>query len=325
MAQRRQILKNAVACALAATTSKLRADDPVDCFPSQSLSQTSSQASRASRQSVTAKIHPSQIKRIPSTNEPIASIGMGTWITFDVANDETIRQQRSQVLQTFFDNGGQMVDSSPMYGNAEAVLGHCLRQTTGDCSLFAASKIWTPVTFDGTAQMTNSESLWGVEPMDLMYVHNLVNWENHLPKLVEWKHAGRIRYLGVSTSHGRRHDELEQILQTQKLDFVQLTYNYDKRAAQNRLIPIAKENGIAVVVNRPFERGHLVDKYKDTPLPGIAKELGCESWAQFLLLFIVSHPGVTVAIPATSRIDHMQENMAVLQLEMPDSQTRKLM
>jgi len=314
---RRLILKKFAASTLAVAAMNSRANDSSDCFPSQSLLQ--------SRKSPATNIHPSQLKPIPSTNERITSIGMGTWITFDVADNESIRRQRSQVLQTFFDLGGQMVDSSPMYGNAEAVLGYCLKQTSRDCTLFAASKIWTPSTFDGISQMKNSEVLWGVKPMDLMYVHNLVNWENHLAQLVEWKQSGRIRYLGVSTSHGRRHDQLEKMLKTQKLDFVQLTYNYDNRAAQNRLIPIANDNGIAVVVNRPFERGYLVDKYKDTPLPGIAKELGCNSWAQFLLLFIVSHPGVTVAIPATSRVDHMTENLAVLQIEMPDTQSRKQM
>jgi len=314
---RRLILKTAVATALGTSAMGSRADNSSDCFPS-------SLALPASH-SVNDKIHPTQLKTIPSTSEQITSIGMGTWITFDVANDESIRNQRSQVLQTFFDHGGQMVDSSPMYGHAEAVLGYCLKQTSRDCALFAASKIWTPATFDGIAQMRNSENLWGVEPIDLMYVHNLVNWENHLPQLIEWKQAGRIRYLGISTSHGRRHDELERILKTQKIDFVQLTYNYDKRAAQNRLIPIAQDHGIAVVANRPFERGHLPEKYKNSPLPGIAKELGCESWAQFLLLFIVSHPGVTVAIPATSRIDHMLENMAVLQLALPDARTRNVM
>jgi len=311
---RRLILKRAVASALGAATMNSYANDSLDCFPSKSTS--------PSNHTANDNVHPSQIKHIPSTNEPISSIGMGTWITFDVADNESMRQQRSQVLQTFFDHGGQMVDSSPMYGYAEAVLGYCLRQTTGDCALFAASKIWTPVTFDGMTQMKNSENLWGVEPMDLMYVHNLVNWENHLAQLVEWKQSGRIRYLGVSTSHGRRHDKLEQVLKTQKLDFVQLTYNYDKRAAQNRLIPAAKDNGVAVVVNRPFERGNLVEKYKGTPLPGIAKELGCKSWAQYLLLFIVSHPDVTVAIPATSRVDHMKENLAVLQIESPDDGVR---
>jgi len=317
MINRRLILKSAVVSALGTAAMNSRADNSSDCFPSKSPA--------PSRQPANGDIHPSQVKRIPSTNERITSIGMGTWITFDVADNQSIRDQRSQVLQTFFDNGGQMVDSSPMYGNAESVLGYCLNKTSRDCALFAASKIWTPVTFDGISQMKNSEMLWGVEPMDLMYVHNLVNWENHLPQLVEWKQSGRIRYLGVSTSHGRRHDQLEDILKSQILDFVQLTYNYDKRIAQDRLIPMAKDNRVAVVVNRPFERGSLIEKYKNTALPGIAKELGCETWAQFLLLFIVSHPDVTIAIPATSRVDHMSENMATLQLELPDELARKQM
>jgi len=304
MINRRQILKTAFTAALGATASKLKADNSTEkCYPSEQ-----------------ALVHPSHLKVIPSTNEQITSVGMGTWITFDV--DGNTRRQRRQVLQTFFDLGGQMIDSSPMYGNAEAVLGYCLKNTQRDCDLFSASKIWTPVTFDGRIQMENTETLWGIKPIDLMYVHNLVNWKNHLPQLVEWKLSGRIRYLGVSTSHGRRHDQLEEIIKTQKLDFVQLTYNYDNRETEKRLIPIANDNGVAVVVNRPFSRGHLIDKYKVTPLPGIAKEIGCETWAQYLLMFVVSHPGVTLAIPATSKVAHMQENMAVLQMELPDTQTR---
>jgi len=247
---------------------------------------------------------------------------MGTWITFDVANNENVRKQRSIVLQTFFDHGGQMIDSSPMYGNAEDVIGYSLKQTQRDCGLFSASKIWTPLAFEGRAQMKNTESLWGVEPMDLMYVHNLLNWENHLSQLTQWKQAGRIRYLGVSTSHGRRHEELEKIIKSQKLDFIQLTYNYDNREAEKRLIPLAKDHGVAVVANRPFGRGFLINKYQNVTLPGTAKELGCDSWAQFLLMFIVSHPDVTVAIPATSRSDHMLENMAVLKIELPDEKIR---
>jgi len=264
MTNRRQILKTAVTVALGVTASKLKANNLTkDCLtPSQAL------------------VHPSHLKVIPSTNEQTTSVGMGTWITFDV--DDNQRRQRSQVLQEFFDLGGQMIDSSPMYGNSEAVIGYCLKNTQRDCGLFSASKIWTPATFDGRTQMKNTETLWGVEPIDLMYVHNLVNWKNHLPQLAEWKQSGRIRYLGVSTSHGRRHDQLEEIIKTQKLDFVQLTYNYDNRETENRLIPIANDNGVAVVVNRPFGRGHIIDKYKDTPLPGIAKEIGCETWPQYL-------------------------------------------
>jgi len=312
MPTRREVLKSTLACTIAGTYSGVFAE--TDCYPSKNSSPPSPVSQFA--------VHPSHFKTIPSSNERITSLGMGTWITFDVADNAGVRKQRSQVLQAFFDGGGQMLDSSPMYGYAEEVLGVCLQQTQRDCSTFAASKIWTPVSFDAKAQMKNTENLWGVEPIDLMYVHNLVNWENHLPRLAEWKQAGRIRYLGVSTSHGLRHEELEKIINSQYLDFVQLTYNFDKRETENRLIPLARDNGIAVVVNRPFARGGLISKYERTALPGIAKELGCKTWPQYLLLFAVSHPGVTVAIPATSNVDHMQENMAVLQLELPDSELR---
>ena len=269
-----------------------------------------------------AIIHPDHLKVIPSSKETIPSIGMGTWITFDVPDNERIRILRSRVLQEFFNQGGRMIDSSPMYGTAEEVLGFCLKQTGSDGRLFAASKIWTPLALEAGAQMANTEKLWGVQPMDLMYVHNLLNLESHLPKLRDWKSTGRIRYLGVSTSHGRRHQRLEKLLQSEVLDFVQLTYNYDQRVAEERLIPLARDHGVAVIVNRPFQRGHLIDKYRKQPLPGLAKELGCNTWAQFLLYFTVSHPDVTVAIPATSRVDHMTENMHVMQLPLADRQTR---
>lgn len=268
-------------------------------------------------------IHPDHLKTIPSSQENISSIGMGTWITFDVADNGQAWSKRSEVLQEFFKQGGQMVDSSPMYGYAEEVIGYCLERSQSHCNLFSASKLWTPLAAEGRAQMSRTESLWGVKPMDLMYVHNLLNWEKHLPQLRDWKAEGRIRYLGITTSHGRRHTELESLLKSQTIDFVQFTYNYDQRIAEERLIPMARDNGVAVIVNRPFQRGHLVSKYQDTPLPGIATELGCQSWAQYLLLFVVSHPDVTVAIPATSRQDHMVENMTVMQLPLPDKTIRR--
>jgi len=194
MRSRRSVLKSALASTLITTASNVFANE--DCHPSKDTSQPAPVSNLA--------IHPSHLKTIPSSNERITSLGMGTWITFDVANTVSIRDQRSQVLQTFFDNGGQMIDSSPMYGRAEEVLGYCLQKTKRDCSMFSASKIWTPLSIDAVTQMQNTEQLWGVEPVDLMYVHNLVNWENHLPRLADWKQSGRIRYIGVSTSHGRR-------------------------------------------------------------------------------------------------------------------------
>lgn len=264
-------------------------------------------------------------KQLPDQSSSLSAIGMGTWITFDVPQDKRIRNQRTQVLQTFFDHGGEMIDSSPMYGQAEDMLGYALPRTTGSEKLFAASKIWTPSALDGRAQMSNSESLWGVSPMDLMFVHNLVNWEKHLPQMREWKNEKRIRYTGLSTSHGRRHDHLETLLKTEAFDFVQLTLNIDNTKAEERLIPLAADRGVAVVINRPFARGALIRKYAQRPLPGIARELGCQHWSQFLLLYIISHPAVTCAIPATSSVDHMQENMGTLKLELPDESVRAQM
>lgn len=271
------------------------------------------------------KLASGHLRTIPSSGEALPSVGMGTWLTFDVPDNDSVQNQRARVLQTFFELGGAMIDSSPMYGRSEAVVGYCLDQIERKSALFAASKIWTPFTFDGVTQMANSERLWRVPSMDLMYVHNLLNWKNHLSQLREWKNEGRIRYVGVTTSHGRRHDELEQVLKAEALDFVQLTYNHDQRASADRLIPLAQDKGVAVIVNRPFARGQLIRKYRNQPLPGLAKELGCQSWAQYLLLFAIAQPGVTAAIPATTRVDHMVENMRVMTLAIPDSATYRKM
>ena len=261
-------------------------------------------------------------KQMPGQSASISAIGMGTWITFDVPDESYVRDQRTRVLQKFFDMGGEMVDSSPMYGQAEDMLGYALKRTNSDEKLFSASKIWTPLAIHGRAQMSDTEALWGVKPMDLMYVHNLLNWEKHLPQLREWKADKRIRYTGLTTSHGRRHSELEALLKSESFDFVQLTLNIENTQVEQRLLPLAADHGVAVVVNRPFSRGALINKYARRPLPGIAKELGCEHWSQFLLLYTISHPAVTCAIPATSQVAHMEENMGTLRLELPDESVR---
>lgn len=268
-------------------------------------------------------------KAIPVSGEQIPVIGMGTWITFNVGDDIATRNARTQVLKTFFDLGGKMVDSSPMYGSAEDVMGYALKQlaqTQGANvrkSLFATTKVWTP--FDGEKQINDSYRLWGVDQFDLFQIHNLVNWEDHLQRLQALKKAGKIRYVGITTSHGRRHADLEQIMKTQPLDFIQLTYNVSDREVEDRLLPLAKEKGIAVIVNRPFQGGRLFDRYGDKPLPSWASEIGCDNWAQFFLKFVVSHPAVTCAIPATSQVAHMQENMAAGRGELVTPATRDRM
>jgi len=266
-----------------------------------------------------------QARPIPSTGERLPAVGMGTWLTFDVGADSWLRDERAKVLQAFFELGGAVVDSSPMYGSSQKVLGYCLESIGGTAPLFAATKVWTPGRALGVSQMRHSRDMWGVERFDLMQIHNLVDWEAHLETLMEWKAAGRVRYIGVTTSHGRRHGELERIMAEQAIDFVQFTYNILDREAEARLLPLAAERGLAVIINRPFQGGGLFDRFQDQPLPDWAGEFDAANWAQFFLKFIISHPAVTCAIPATRRIDHMHENMGALHGRLPDARMRARM
>ncbi len=264
-------------------------------------------------------------KPIPATGELLPVIGMGSWITFDVGDEAALRADRLQVLQTFFDEGGALVDSSPMYLSSQEVIGHCLARIADKSSLFAATKVWTMTRALGIRQMEASQRLWGVDRFDLMQVHNLLDWETHLETLVEWKAQGRVRYIGVTTSHGRRHETLEKVMAGQPIDFVQFTYNIRDREAERRLLPLAAERKLAVIINRPFRRGALFETVGKWSLPDWAGEIDCANWAQFFLKFIVSHPAVTCAIPATSRVDHMRENMGAAYGRLPDAGVRARM
>ena len=208
---------------------------------------------------------------------------------------------------------------------AQTVLGKCFQQLKPPKSLFSATKVWTPGEWLGIQQMQASQELWGLENMDLMQVHNLVDWKTHLKTLTKWKESERIRYLGVTTSHGRRHEEIVKIMQKEALDFVQFTYNITHTEAEKELLPLAAEKGIAVIINRPFDGGNLFNKAKDKPLPEWATEIDCNNWAQYFLKFILSHPAVTVAIPATSQTTHMDENMGALTGILPDVAMRNRM
>lgn len=261
-------------------------------------------------------------RAIPATNERIAAIGMGTWITFDVAGDEAAGRTRAAILGDFFALGGRLVDSSPMYGSAQRVLGERMPADAAQ-RLFAATKVWTVGALAGRWQMEASRELWRVPRFDLMQVHNFLDWETHLPILQEMKAEGRVRYVGVTTSHGRRHDLAEHIMRTRAIDFVQFTYNVANREVEKDLLPIAAERGIAVIVNRPFEGGDLFGAKTRRPLPGWAAEIGCATWAEAFLKFIVSHPAVTCAIPATSQRAHLQENMHALSGPLPDAKLRE--
>ncbi|MEQ9487596.1 MAG: aldo/keto reductase [Alphaproteobacteria bacterium] len=264
-------------------------------------------------------------KTIPRTGERIPAIGMGTWIEFNVGDSTALRQDRLDVLATFLRHGGGLVDSSPMYGTAEAVIGWCRARLPDTSGLLSATKIWTPVGGETLSEFEQSRALWGVDTFDLMQIHNLVDWEEHLPVLQQAKADGRVRYIGVTTSHGGRHREMEEIMSTQDIDFVQLTYNILDRQAESRLLPLAMERGIGVIANRPFRRKDLFNRYQDEKLPDWISEFDATNWAQFFLKFIISHPAVTCAIPATSVTAHMDENMGAAFGRLPDEDMRRRM
>ncbi|AGA34611.1 putative oxidoreductase protein [Thioalkalivibrio nitratireducens DSM 14787] len=252
-------------------------------------------------------------------------IGMGTWITFNVGPAPELRAARTEVLRTFLARGGGVLDSSPMYGSAEVVIGHALERIGDPGGLFSATKVWTRRAGQGPEQVARSRSLWGLERFDLLQVHNLVAWPEHLRTLQDERERGRVRYLGVTTSHGRRHDELARILRNEPIDFVQLTYNILDRESEQRLLPLAADRGIAVITNRPFRQKALITRFEHHPLPDWAGEIACVNWPQFLLKFIVSHPAVTCAIPATTRVDHVEHNMGAMSGPMPDAAMRREM
>ena len=266
---------------------------------------------------------------IPSSGEQIPLVGLGSWITFNVGNDRGLRDQCTEVMRHFFEAGGRLIDSSPMYGSSQGVIGDGLqklgaqRPGTQASKVFAADKVWT--SSDGAAQTEASRQFWRVPRFDLLQVHNLLAWEKQLPLLQAMKAAGTLRYVGITTSEGRRHREFAQIMRSQRLDFVQLSYNLLDREVEKTLLPLARERGIAVLVNRPFRQGALLRQLQRHPLPGWAQEIGCTTWAQAALKFVVSHPAVTCAIPATSSAAHVRENMAAARGPMPDEALRKRM
>ena len=270
-------------------------------------------------------MHAPVMRTVPSSGEAIPAVGLGTWITFNVGDDPVLRDECADVIAAFFEAGGRMIDSSPMYGSSQPVVGYGLERLGRPDTLFSAEKVWTSSSAAGPAQIERSRRFWGVPRLDLVQVHNLVGWEAHLETLFAMKADGRIRYVGITTSEGRRHDLFEQVMRAHPLDFVQLTYNVVDREAEERLLPLAAERGMAVIVNRPFRQGALTQRLEGEPLPDWAAEIGAETWAQFILKFILAHPAVTVAIPATTRVDHVRENMAAATGPLPDAAMRERM
>ena len=268
---------------------------------------------------------PPAMRPIPSTGEMIPAVGLGSWVTFNVGDDPMLRNECAEVIAAFFGAGGRVIDSSPMYGSSQAVVGYGLQRLGRPATLFSAEKVWTASGASGPAQIEQSRRFWDVPRFDLVQVHNLVAWETHLAMLFDMKAEGRLRYVGITTSEGRRHDVFEKIMRTAPLDFVQFTYNLVDREAEDRLLPLADDRGMAVIVNRPFQQGALTRRLDGEPMPAWAAEIGASSWAQFILKFIISHPAVTVAIPATTSVAHARENMAACSGAFPDAAMRKQM
>ena len=262
---------------------------------------------------------------IPSSGEAIPAVGLGTWRTFDVGGSPAERAPLEEVLQRFVALGGQVIDSSPMYGAAESVLGDLGAALAVTDRLFLATKVWTSGREAGIAQMEQSFQRLRVRRLDLMQVHNLLDWRTHLRALRAWKQAGRIRYLGVTHYTASAYDELERVLRSEPLDFVQVNYSLGEREAERRILPLARERGIAVLVNRPFSEGGLFRRVRGQALPAWAAEVGCTSWAQIFLKWILAHPAVTCVIPATSRPQHVRDNMTAGTGALPDAATRDRM
>ena len=264
-------------------------------------------------------------RKIPRTGEMMPVIGLGTYIVLDVAPGAPELGELKDVLKTFVAGGGKMIDSSPMYGRAEAVTGELLAATGLRDSVFLATKVWTSGRANGIAQMQDSLKLMRTRRMDLMQVHNLVDLPTHLKTLTEWKAAGTIRYLGITHYHSGAYAQLEKLLQTRAYDFVQFNYSMAEREAEQRLLGVAADSGTAVIINRPFAQGELFPKVKGRDLPAWAAEFDCDSWAQFFLKYIVAHPAVTCVIPGTGKVRHMQDNLNAGRGRLPDARMRKRM
>ena len=266
-------------------------------------------------------------RKIPSskTGETLPVIGMGTWNTFDVGANADERAPLLEVLEAFYSGGARLIDSSPMYGAAERVTGDLVAQIGRQASTFYATKVWTSGREKGVAQIDQSLRLFRTSKLDLLQIHNLLDWRTHAATLRGLKNDGRIRYSGVTHYTVDSHADLEATLRAERFDFAQFNYSIATRAAEQRLLPFCQERGIAVLINRPFEEGDLFTRVRNRKLPGYAAEIGCASWAQFFLKFIASHPAVTCVIPATSRVNHMKDNLQAGLGPMPDAKMRERM
>jgi len=262
---------------------------------------------------------------IPRTGELLPAVGLGTYQSFDAGNSASERESLKEVLRLFVQNGGALVDSSPMYGTSESVVGDLAAGLGITSRLFMATKVWTSGRAAGIRQMEESMRRMKVARMDLMQIHNLLDWRTHLKTLQEWKASGRIRYTGITHYHSGAYGDLERLMKTREFDFVQFNYSMVEREAEERILPLAQETGTAVIVNRPFAQASLFSRARGKELPPWAAEFDCESWGQFFLKYILSHPAVTCVIPATSNPHHLVDNMMAGIGRLPDAAMRKRM
>lgn len=266
------------------------------------------------------------IKRIiPSTGELLPVIGIGTWQTFDVGASTEKRENLKKVLLLMNEKGGKVIDSSPMYGSSEKVVGDLTLEAGIQDSFFYATKVWTDGRENGIAQMNATFQKMKRTKMDLMQIHNLVDWKTHIKTLYDWQEKGKIKYIGVTHYVDSAHERLIEIMKKEKIDFVQVNYSIDSRSAENKLLPFAMDSGKAVLINQPFGGGNLFAKSRGKKLPGWAEELDIKSWAQFFLKFILGNPAVTCVIPGTSNPVHLVDNMNAGFGELPDRKTLEKM
>jgi diketogulonate reductase-like aldo/keto reductase len=282
-------------------------------------------AAAAARPAGTGAASPILERPIPSSGETLPVVGLGTWRVFDVGATSAERASQKETLRTLVDLGGRVVDSSPMYGTAESVVGDLAQELALTDKLFLATKVWTSGREAGVAQMEQSLRRLRVRRLDLMQVHNLLDWRVHLRTLRDWKQAGRVRYLGVTHYTSGAYDELERVLRREPLDFVQVNYSIGEREAQERVLPLAHDRGVAVLANRPFAEGELFQRVRGRELPPWAAELDCASWAQFFLKWILAHAAVTCVIPGTNRAQHVVDNLKSGTGRLPDAATRDRM
>lgn len=260
---------------------------------------------------------------IPSSGESLPVIGLGTWQTFDVGADPEQRAELSSVLKSLIAGGGSVIDSSPMYGRSETVLGELAEQAGLQDDLFYATKVWTRGQQAGIKQMERSKLRMRTSQMDLMQVHNLLDAERHLETLTDWKRQDLIRYVGITHYHTGGYAEMAALMQQYPLDFIQINYSMLSREAEQELLPLAQERKIAVLINRPYEGGQLFARVKETELPGWASEFDCASWGQFFLKFILANPAVTCVIPGTSKVHHLLDNLNAGRGKLPTQQHRE--